>query len=78
MPECGDPSRFMLLGAVADTTIKSGAEATWDHGANTQLVVDLDPEAITYLRFDLSAVTKPIAHAVNSRRNDAPRNRSVS
>src|SRR5581483_3649708 len=61
---CGDPSRFVTLHPAADTYIVSGSEAARDHGAATSLDAGVLPEALAYLKFDLSAVTAPVVRAV--------------
>jgi hypothetical protein len=61
--QCGPPARFVTVAPIADTYIESGAQATWDHGAATQIEVDGSPADVGYLKFDLSAVGAPIARA---------------
>lgn len=51
------------LGAAADTYVEAGTEASWDHGLSDHLDVDLSPERITYLRFDLRGVNAPVQRA---------------
>ena len=52
------------LGALADTFIEAGAQATWDHGAATVLKVDQDPARAIYLKFDLSGVRGTVTEAL--------------
>jgi hypothetical protein len=52
------------LGAAADTYIETGAQATWDHGAATELKVDTDPWRVIYLKFDLSGVPGTVTEAL--------------
>jgi hypothetical protein len=61
--QCGSATRFVTLAPTADTYVESGAQATWDHGAANHLDVDASPGDVAYLKFDLSAVTAPIARA---------------
>src|SRR2546428_4533951 len=51
------------LAPVADTSVGSGTEATWDHGASDELEVEQSPVHIAYLKFDLSAVRAPVVRA---------------
>ena len=51
------------LAPVADTSVASGTEAGWDHGAADQLEVEQSPVRIAYLKFDLSAVRVPVVRA---------------
>jgi hypothetical protein len=51
------------LRPVADTYIEAGAKADMDHGESRWLDADASPAGVTYLEFDLSAVTEPIGHA---------------
>src|SRR5207249_4290260 len=60
---CGDSSQVLRLAPVADTYIQAGAQATADHGASDHVDVDLAPADIAYLKFDLSAVTRPVVAA---------------
>src|SRR5207302_1983335 len=60
---CGDPSQIVRLAPAADTYIQAGAQATADHGASDHVDVDLSPADIAYLKFDLSAVTRPVVAA---------------
>jgi predicted phosphodiesterase len=60
---CGAPDQIVTLTPVADTFIESGTQATWDHGIANQLNVDEKPGDLTYLRFDLGAVTRPVTAA---------------
>lgn len=50
------PAAALLLGPAADTFLLAGSEASADHGRCSALQVDLSPWAVSYLRFDLSAV----------------------
>jgi hypothetical protein len=52
------------LSPVADTYIEGRGEVSWDHGAADHLDVDASPAGVTYLKFDLSAVTGSITGAV--------------
>ena len=52
------------LAPTADTYIEAGTERTWDHGVSDHIDVDLSPLGITYMKFDLSAVTGPVTSAV--------------
>ena len=61
--QCGAPSRIVTLAPIADTYVEAGADATWDHGIADHLHSDLKPFGVAYLKFDLSAVRVPIAHA---------------
>ena len=63
---CGLPSEVVTLAPVADTYIQAGTEASWDHGLSDHVSVDTKPFAIAYVKFDLSAVTAPIARATLS------------
>ena len=61
---CADSPGSLDLAPVADTFIESGTEATCDHGAERELLVDAAPNRrIVYFKFDLNAVTQPIAAA---------------
>src|SRR2546428_8289679 len=51
------------LAPVADTSVGSGTEATWDHGASDELEVEQSPVHIAYLKFDLSAVRTLVVRA---------------
>ncbi len=51
-PSCGDDCR--VLEPVADTYLEAGKAASRDHGRCPEVEVDRSPEAITYLKFDLS------------------------
>lgn len=51
------------LRPVADTYIEAGENADADHGASRRLETDARPAGVTYLEFDLSHVSAPIAHA---------------
>src|SRR5438309_5536995 len=51
------------LAPAADTSVDSGTEATWDHGASDELEVEQSPVHIAYLKFDLSAVRAPVVRA---------------
>src|SRR5207244_4820086 len=51
------------LAPAADTFIEAGPEAGWDHGLDDHLRVDADIAALSYLRFDLSAVAAPVTRA---------------
>jgi predicted phosphodiesterase len=51
------------LEPIADTYIEAGTEAVWDHGASKHLDVDASPRGVTYLKFDLSSVRKPVLRA---------------
>lgn len=51
----------IILAPVADTYIEAGAERAWSHGGAHHVDADLSPLAITYLKFDLRQVTRPIA-----------------
>jgi hypothetical protein len=53
-PSCSGACR--VLEPVADTYLEGGKETSRDHGACPELEVDQSPEAITYLKFDLSAL----------------------
>jgi hypothetical protein len=53
----------IVLPAAADTYVESGGQAGWDHGAADHLDVDLSPVRITYLAFDMPALTTPLARA---------------
>jgi hypothetical protein len=53
-----------VLGAVADTYIEAGAQATWDHGSATTLKADTDPWRVIYLKFDLSGMRGTLAEAL--------------
>jgi hypothetical protein len=55
--------RIATLHPVADTYVEAGEEAAWDHGGTRWLDADASPAGVTYLKFDLSGVTAPIAHA---------------
>ncbi|MCC6847334.1 MAG: metallophosphoesterase [Deltaproteobacteria bacterium] len=52
------------LEASADTYIEAGGEASWSHGGSDHLDVDVKPFGVTYLAFDLSAESGPIARAL--------------
>jgi hypothetical protein len=54
----------IALGAVADTYIEAGTQATWDHGLAPEIAVDLDPLRVLYMRFDLSGVTGTVTSAM--------------
>jgi len=60
---CGTPSQFVTLAPIADTYIEAGTQATWDHGASDHLDADQKPMDISYLKFDLSAVSIPVTRA---------------
>ncbi len=53
-----------VLGVLADTYIEAGAQATWDHGAATELKADTDPWRVIYLKFDLSGVRGTLTEAL--------------
>jgi hypothetical protein len=55
--------QIAALRPVGDTYVEAGADAEIDHGASRRLDADARPAGVTYLKFDLSAVTAPIAHA---------------
>jgi hypothetical protein len=51
------------LRPVADTYVEAGDEADMDHGTFRRLDADARPAGVTFLKFDLSGVSTPIAHA---------------
>jgi hypothetical protein len=55
--------QIAALRPVADTYIEAGAKADMDHGGSRRLDADASPAGVTYLEFDLSQVTAPIAAA---------------
>jgi hypothetical protein len=63
---CGQASQFVTLEPVADTHIKAGTEAPRDHGIAKALWADREPEAIAYLKFDLSSLGQPVVRATLS------------
>jgi len=60
---CGTPARFAELAPVADTYIRTGTPASWDHGASDHLTVGRAPFTIAYLTFDLAGVPVPVTRA---------------
>lgn len=60
---CGAAADFVTLPAVADTHVQALEQATWDHGIARDLDVDLSPESLAYLKFDLRGVSRPVVRA---------------
>jgi hypothetical protein len=60
---CGAPPLVLELAPAADTYVRSGSEATWDHGRQDYVHVDASPSALAYLKFDLGPVTGPVRSA---------------
>lgn len=63
---CDDGTHVLELEASADTVVKPGAEASFDHGALTSLAVDAGPLSVAYLKFDLSDIDRAVVRATLS------------
>jgi hypothetical protein len=60
------------LGAIADTYVESGSQATWDHGIANHVDTSRSPDRVAYLKFDLRAVTGTVARAQLTLRTTDP------
>ena len=67
---CAEDPGSLDLAPLADTFIEARDlppgttdESNWDHGGEKEISVDADPYRIIYLKFDVSAVTRPVASA---------------